>query len=292
VDLTGECWIAIDRIGKVPYELWALRPDRVSVVTSRKDFLTGYLYHDPEGKEIPLRKENVLSIRMPHPKDPYRGLGPVQAVMPEVHGGTMSAEYNLNFFRNGAQPGGVVKVTTNLSDPQFNQLVERWEENHGGIHNAGRTAFLENGDYVPVKPITMADMQFVEGSNLRRDTILLAYGMSKFSVGIVDDVNRATAEASNAWFAEAQTVPRLDRWKGMLNNDFLPQFGEELSRGYSFVYRNPVPRDREADRMDKDSSVSNYVSLLGAGVSPEEAAAVCGLPPMTITAREGAQAQA
>lgn len=282
VDLTGEGWLVIGRIGTVPAELWVARPDRMTVVTSRNEFLTGYLYRDPDGQDIPLRKEDVLMVRMPHPLDPYRGLGPVQSILGKVHGDAVSTEYNLNFFGNGAQPGGVVKVRANMSEPSFNQMVERWEENHGGIRNAGRTAFLEEGDYTPIKPVTMADMQFVEGANLNRDTIMLAFTASKFDVGILEDVNRASSEAAKADFADRLTVPRLDRWQGLLNNDYLPQFGEALSRGYSFVYSNPVPADRDADRTDKTAAVSNFVALIGAGVDPIEAAAVCDLPPMTV----------
>lgn len=282
VDLTGEGWLVMARLGEMPYELWVARPDRMTVVTDRTEFLVGYIYHDPDGNEIPLRREDVLQIRMPHPKDPYRGLGPVQAIIPEVAGGQMSAEYNLSFFRNGAQPGGVVKIRANMSDDQFNQLVDRWEENHGGAQNAGRVAFLEEGEYSPVKPLSMADMQFVEGSNLRRDTILLAFGASKFDVGILEDVNRAASTAAAADFAERMTVPRLDRWQGMLNNDFLPQFGEALSNGYRFVYTNPVPRDREQDRQDKSAAVANFAELVRVGVDPREAAEVCGLPEMTV----------
>lgn len=282
VDLTGEAWIVIDRLGDTPYELWPVRPDRMTVVTDRNKFLVGYIYRDPDGADVPLRREDVMQIRMPNPKDPYRGLGPVQTIVAQVSGEEMTAEYNLNFYRNGAQPGGVVKVSANMDDDAFDQMVERWEENHGGVRNAGRTAFLEEGDYTQVKPITAADMQFVEGANLRRDTILLAFGMSKFAVGVVDDVNRATAEASNAWFAEMQTVPRLDRWAGMLNNDFLPQFGPGLSEGYELVYTSPVPADREEDRKDRNASVADYVALVDAGVDPAEAAAYCDLPVMTI----------
>lgn len=287
VDLTGEGYLVIDRVGTLPAELWVVRPDRMTVVADRRDFLLGWIYADPDGQEIPLRREDVLQLRMPHPKDPYRGLGPVQSVMPEVEGGAVSAEYNLAFFRNGAQPGGVVKIRANMSDTAFDQLVERWEETHGGVHNAGRVAFLEEGEYTPVTPLSMKDMQFTEGANLRRDTIMLAFGASKFDLGILEDVNRASSEAARADFAERMTVPRLDRWAGMLNNDFLPQFsGLGPAEGYSIVYTSPVPADREADRQDKSAAVVNFVALVGAGVDATEAAEVCGLPPMTVTRPE------
>lgn len=279
VDLTGEGWTVTSRLGSMPYELWVARPDRMIVVTDQRDFLTGYIYVDPDGREMPIRKEDVGQIRMPNPKDPYRGMGAVQTVLSNIDSGGYSAEWNANFFRNGARPGGIVKLSRKMSDPDFNQLVERFNANHRGITNANRTAFLEDGDWVDVKPMSIADMQFVETSNLNRDTVLLAFGMSKFSVGVVDDINRATANASKAWFGEAQTVPRLDRWKGMLNADFLPQFPGYVPGDVSFCYSNPVPADREATRDDLDAAVKRYDILIRVGMDPEQAAEVAGLPP-------------
>lgn len=282
IDLTGEGWTVISRLGSMPYELWVARPDRMIVVTDRSDFLVGYLYADPDGQEIPILKEDVLSIRMPDPKNPYRGMGPVQTILSNVESGNFSAEWNANFFRNGARPGGIIKLSRKMQDPEFYQLVERFNANHRGIANANRTAFLEEGDWVDVKPANMRDMQFVETANLNRDTVLLAFGMSKFAVGVVEDVNRATADASKAWFGETITVPRLDRWRGMLNNDFLPQFPGD-SAGLSFAYSNPVPLDREAARNDKTAAAGVYDTLVRAGVDPTEAAIVAGLPPMKNT---------
>jgi HK97 family phage portal protein len=281
VDLTGEGWTVIYRMGQVPYELWNVRPDRITVVENAANFLLGYIYTDPDGKEHPIRKEDMLSIRMPDPSNPYRGMGPVATLLDQIGSSKLAAEYQRHFFANGARPGAIVKLSRRMSDTEFEQLVERYNYNHKGIANANRTAFLEDGDFIDVKPYTLADMQFVESANLNRDTILLAYGMSKFAVGVVEDVNRATAEASKAWFGETITVPRLDRWKGMLNNDFLPQFpgfGFDLE----FVYSNPVPADREADREDKKTATRIYIDLIKAGVDPVEAAAYAGVPPMTI----------
>lgn len=277
IDLTGEGWTAIYRVGSMPAELWNLRPDRIVVLMSRQDFLTGYLYVGPDGEEIPIKKEDMLSIRMPHPKDPYRGLGPVQSVLRNVYSDEASVEWNANFFSNGARPGGIIKLSRQMEDDEFDQLVERFNYNHKGIANAGRTAFLEDGDWVDVKQPTMRDMAIPELSNLNRDTILLAFTASKFDVGILEDVNRAASEAAKASFGERMTTPRLDRWKGMLNNDFLPQFP-----GYDpqleFVYSNPVPADRVSDREDKTAAVNVYATLLDNGVDPEDAARVAGLP--------------
>ena len=293
VDLTGEGWLMVGRIGKLPAELWVARPDRIIVVTDLDEFLLGYIYCSPSGREVPLRTDQVLSMRMPAPLDPYRGMGSVQTIMAQVTGAQYSAEWNANFFRNGARPGGIVKLSRRMNDREFERLVERFNIAHRGVANAGRTAFLEEGDWVDVKPMSLADMQYVETANLNRDTILLAFGASKFDVGVLEDVNRASALSAHADFGSRMTVPRLDRWAGMFNNDFLPMFGPALGDTdvYELVYSSPVPADRQQNRDDKVASANVYATLVNARVSPESAAEVAGLPPMTIAPEPAPQPQ-
>lgn len=278
VDLTGEGWLVIARIGNVPAELWVARPDRMVVVTDPKDFIVGYLYLGPDGREQPLRIRDVLSMRMPNPMDPYRGMGAVQTIMAQITGANYSAEWNANFYRNGARPGGIVKLSRVMSDRQFEKLVERWNYDHKGVANAGRTAFLEEGDWIDPKPMSIADMQLVETSNLNRDTVLLAFGASKYDVGVLEDVNRASATAASNDFAERMSVPRLDRWKGMLNNDYLPQYAG--TDGWAFVYTSPIKKERAEKRADDLTAAQVYEILTGAGVAPDAAAEVAGLPAM------------
>lgn len=278
IDLTGEGWLCVSYIGRMPAELWIARPDRMVVVTDPASFLVGYLYIGPDGKEMPLKPNQVLSMRMPNPLDPYRGFGPVQTIMAQISGAAMSAEWNANFYRNGARPGGIVKLSRRMNGPEFEKLVERWNFGHKGVANAGRTAFLEDGDWVDVKPMSITDMDLVNTSNLNRDTILLAYGASKYDVGVLEDVNRASASAAANDFGERLTVPRLDRWAGMLNNDFLPLFPGAEDQGLKFVYTSPVRRERAEKRADDLASAQIFQILIGSGVEPADAAEIAGLP--------------
>lgn len=277
-DLVGEMWIAVEYLGTVPYELWYLRPDRVVVVTDPDEYLLGYIYVGPDGKERPLKRNQILSSLSPNPLDPYRGAGAVQTLLAQIEGQALSAEWNTSFYANGARPGGIVKLSRKHRQEEFEELVEKWNYNHRGVANAGRTAFLEDGDWIDVKPMSVADMQLVETSNLSRDTILLAFGASKFDVGILEDVNRASASAARADFGERMTEPRLDRWKDMLNAQFLPLFGGLTRPGDELVYESPVPADTEERRADKLASAQTYKILRDAGVAPESAASVAGLP--------------
>ncbi len=281
VDLAGEGWTVMGRVGNVPVEMWNARPDRIEVVTSPTEYLLGYIYHGPEGEEVPIRREDMLFIRMPNPMTPYRGMSPVQSIMSKLDSARFSTEWNRNFFLNGALPGGIIKHKRRMQDTEWREFQERWAEGHQGISNAGRIGMLEGDmEWIDVK-FSQKDMQFVEQARLDIEDILLAYGMPDFAVGRVKDVNRATAEASDAWYGKTITVPRLDRWRGMLNHDFLPQFP-----GYdpklSMVYANPVPEDKEAERADKKAKAEVYQILVESGVHPEDAAKQAGLPPMRV----------
>ncbi|MGJ5831414.1 phage portal protein [Streptomyces ossamyceticus] len=281
IDLTGEGWIVIARNPRspMPLELWPVRPDRIQPVPHPTDFISGYLYTGPDGQEIALRVEDVIQIRMPNPLDPYRGMGPVQSVLTELDASRYSAEWNRNFFMNSAEPGGIIELPTVLSDPEWDQLQMRWNEQHKGVANAHRVAFLEHGTWKDRK-YTQRDMQFAELRQVSRDVIREAFGAPAFVLGEVGDVNRATAEASKVLFAEQLTVPRLERWKSALLNDLLPLYGPDAARMLEFDYEDPVPQDAEARNAELREKTSAYVRLVNAGADPKLVSEYLGLPEM------------
>src|SRR3546814_13076955 len=79
-------------------------------------------------------------------------------------------------------------------------------------------------------------------------------------------------------------MPRLERFKGMLNNDFLRLFpGTE---GLEFDYDNPRPQNAEAINAERASKTTAFSTLVLAGVAPADAANVVGLPPLAMNRSE------
>jgi HK97 family phage portal protein len=280
IDLTGEGWWVITRNPRspLPLELWPVRPDRIAPVPDPVDFIAGYVYTAPDGREIRLRVEDVIQIRMPNPLDPYRGLGPVQSILTEIDASRYSAEWNRNFFLNSAEPGGIIEVEKRLSDPEFTEMRDRWAEQHKGVSNAHRVAIIENGMKWVDRKLTQRDMQFAELRSVSRDVMREAFGAPAFVLGEVGDVNRATADASKALFAEQLTVPRLERFKGALNNDLLPLYGKATATGLEFDYDDPVPADADARNAELREKTSAYARLVNADADPRLVAEYLGLP--------------
>ena len=278
-ELTGEGWMVVSRDARatLPLELWPVRPDRMTPLPHRDKFLAGYEYR--VGSEtVPLGLDEVIFLRRPNPMDPYRGLGPVQAVLADIDANRYSAEWNRNFFLNSAEPGGIIEVPEELTDDEFTRMRTRWAEQHQGVAQAHRVALLEKAKWVDRK-YTQRDMQFAELRGLSREIIREAFRVSKTMLGLSEDVNRATAQAAEYVFGKWLIVARLERIKQALNYEFLPLFGA-TANGIEFDYESPVDDDADAENSARDSKVKAYVLLTGAGVTPESAAQTVGLPEM------------
>jgi HK97 family phage portal protein len=277
--LTGEGWIVVARNGmsSMPLELWAVRPDRMEPVPSEEDFLQGYIYTAPNGEKVPLGVDEVIHIMMPNPLDPYRGLGPVQALLVDLDTAKFAGQFNRNFFLNDASPGGLVEVDQRLSDAEWDELTERWRDSHQGVGNAHRVAVLENGAKWKDRQFTMRDMQFSELRNLSREMIREAYGMHGHMLGLSDDINRANAEAAEDVYARWVLKPHLDRIKSALNEQLLPMFGTS-GEGLEFDFDDPSLEDSEATNSTLTAKTNAAKVLVDAGGKFESVLEALGLP--------------
>lgn len=243
-ELLGEIPIVVlrGRSGQ-PAELQLVRPTRIFPVPSREDYLAGYVYR--VGMEtIPLAVEDVIFIRRPNPMNEHRGLGVVQSLLVDLGSEDAAARWMRSFFRNSAQPGGVVEIDGTLDESTFQRLRTQWAEHHQGVANAHRVAILERGHWKDAA-FTQRDMQFEQLRKFSRDVILGAFGMPLSALGISETVNRANAEAGEVLFSRWVIRPRLERIAGELNEGLLPLFpGTE---GMRFEFVDPTPADRLQD---------------------------------------------
>lgn len=293
MDLVGEGIFVLATAGQVILEMWPVRPDRMQPVKDPKKYMTGWIYQGPNGEDVPLELHQVIQIRYPNPSDPYRGMGPVQTVLSDIDAARYSAEWNKNFFINGARPGGIITVDYRMTDTEFKSFLNRWREQHRGVANAHRVAVLENATWTDTA-FSMQDMQFAELRNLPRELIREAFAFPKPMLGTVDDVNRANAEAGKEIMAEGQTIPRLDRWKDILNNFLLPMFpmGDKLEMDYD----DPTPVNHEAEDRRRVSQATAVDKLVKAGYDRAGVLEWAGMPdipwvgiPAAPTANPGAE---
>lgn len=284
-ELTGETRVVIEYaegFSHIPLSMWPIRPDRIRPVPGEQTFIAGYVYTAADGEKVPLLPHEVLTVMRPNPLDPFRGLGAVQSVLLETQSARAAAEWNRNFFRNGAMPGGVIEVPNELGDTQFRTLIERWRESHRGVSRAHRIGVLEQGAKFTPITYSIKDMQMTEIRGMTRDSVMEAFGISRHMLGITEDVNRASAAAGEYMFAKYIDRPRAVRWRSMANNFYLPMFGP-TARDLEFDFENLVPEDTEAANAARDSIAAAAKSYFDAGFPLEWICETLGLPPVAVS---------
>ncbi len=277
-ELTGEWDMVLEFYGDLPINMWPVRPDRLIPVKDHDRFLVGWEY--VLGNErIPLDLRQVLRVMRPDPSDPYRGQAPLLSAMADVDTNKLAAAWSRNFFYNSAEPGGIIELDRGLSDPEWEQLRSRWQEQHKGVNNAHRVALLEFGKYVDRK-YTIRDMQFTELRQFSSEQIRLAYRYPKPMLGSVDDINRANAEAGEVVYGRWFVKPRLNRVKEMLNGPYLRLFGENEHELYEFDYDDPVPDDRAQDAAELTATANAAKTYIDMGYEHEDVEKFLDIPAM------------
>lgn len=282
--LTGETWWVVARspLSTLPLELWPVSPARMTPVPDPDTFIAGYMYTSPDGEQIALGLDDVIFIRTPHPSNPYRGISPIQPLMTDIDTNRYSAEWIRNYFVNGAEPGGIIEVPRALSDPEFDQLRDRWNESHKGVANAHRVAILEHGAWKD-RSVSQRDMQFVELRDSERELIREGMGFPKPMLGTVDDTNRANMEAAETILARWIVLPDARAIRGALNSELLPMYGR-LGEGLEFDFDSPVPDDVEAESAQLTARSNAAQSLVSAGYDRSAVTQAVGLPDMSFDA--------
>jgi HK97 family phage portal protein len=280
VELTGLAYWVVVRAGNIPASMWPIKRTSIVPIPDPEKYLAGYAYlPDDGGKAIPLGIDEVIPIQTVDPSDPLGGCAPAEPLMTDMDAAKMTSEYRRNFFQNSANPGGIIQVEqdTNLSDEEFEELSERWAEQHRGVRNAHRVAIIERGKWVQ-NDTSLKDMQFVEMRADDRDVVYEGYRTSKSLMGVTEDVNRANAEANEYVYAKWNLTPKLVRIRDALNYFYLPMFTTAANGEYTWDYDNPIPSDWQADAASTAANAHAAAELVAAGYDPVEVAKAMSLP--------------
>lgn len=288
VELAGEGFWVLDLVEAGAFsgvtEMWYVRPDRMEPIKSREKFLLGWAYRSPDGELVPLEVEQVIPIKSPDPVDIYRGTGATQTLLNDIRASVKSALWTDRFFENSAIPGGVISIDGTLGDEDFKKLTRRWREQHKGTTNAHRVAILEHQGKWQTTSFSPKDMILTDLRQFSANQIREAWGFPEFASGKLENANRASSEAADAWYTQRLIVPRLDKTESALNARYLKRWGS-TGQNVEFAYSDPVPPNAEAENAERASKADAYSKLVAAGVHPDDAATVVGLPAMRTVSR-------
>ena len=211
--------ILLDAHG-APAELFALRPERVSVEADASGWPAAYVYKVGEAKtRLPARdalgRPGLVHLKAHHPLDDHYGLGCLGAAAGAVAIHNAATRWNKALLDNAARPSGALSYEPGdgsaLSREQFERLQAEIEAQFAGAANAGRPMLLEGGLKWQAMSLTPADMDFVGLKAAAAREIALAFGVPPMLLGLPGDSTYANYREANRALWRLTVLPLAEK---------------------------------------------------------------------------------
>ena len=262
-----------------PLELFALRPERVSIVPDVNGWPAGYRYKvGDKTLTIPVEDEEgwpaIIHLKAFHPIDDHYGAGCLSAAEQAVAIHNAAAEWNRALLENAARPSGALVFdggpdSPGLTADQFERLKNELLQAFQGGGNAGRPMLLEGGLKWQSMSMSPADMDFAELKAAAARDIALAFGVPPMLLGLPGDNTYANYREANRALWRLTLLPLAGKILSGLSEGLQPWFpGLDLAIDLDRV--SALSEDREKAW----AQVSNADFL-----EPEEKRSLLGLPP-------------
>ncbi len=236
-------------------ELYALRPDRMSVVPDQSGWPAAFEYA-ANGRTVRFTQEGdgpvppILHIAAFHPLDDYYGFPPLEAAQVSLDVHNAANAWNKALLDNAARPSGALVYKgengSNLSEEQFERLREELQTNFSGAGNAGRPLLLEGGLSWQTMSLSPKDMDFMQLKHGAAREIALAFGVPPMLLGIPGDNTYANYREANLAFWRQTVLPLVGRFASAVGGWLGPAWGEGLRLAYDGDQVEALTLEREA----------------------------------------------
>ena len=131
-------------------------------------------------------------------------------------------EYSARLFSNGANLNGVLETPQAMSDQALKRFREIWQQNYGGLGNAGKTAILEQGMKWQNIGIAPKDSEFINSRKFQLTEIARIFRVPPHMLADLERSTFSNIEHQSLEFIRDTIRPWLVRWEQALTRDLIP----------------------------------------------------------------------
>jgi len=203
--------------------LYPIPPSRVIVGRDINTGLITYTYSDGIRPQ-----QSILSDEMFHvPGLGYDGVDQIVGLSPvELHrqsiGLSMDAEgYGSRFFANNATPPAYIAAPGVVNDTTKTAILNYFARQFGGVRNAGKIGFLDNGAELKTVPLNHRDMQFLEIRRYQIEEIARIHRVPLHMIQSLDHATNNNIEFQGIGFGQYTMAPWCERIEKRINMQLL-----------------------------------------------------------------------
>ena len=228
-DLSGD-WFGVRRPGRIK----RLRPDWTTIIVGSPNVGIDFPAWDPDAEIIGYgyspngvygsgetwafgRDEVAHFAPIREPLLKYRGMPLPTAVLREIRADSAATTHKAKFFELAATPNMVVKFPPTTTKAKAQEMIDVFEEKHGGVDNAYRTMYLLGGAEAQVvgKDLQQLDFKATQGAGETR--IAAAMNVHPTIVGLSEGLQGSSLNAGNFTATRRLQADKMLRpnWRNM-----------------------------------------------------------------------------
>ncbi len=262
IELQGSAYWYIPRGTQTgtPKEIVVLRADKVYRDLDKDGEIKNF-YVRKNGSKVTIPIEEILPFIGFDPRDPYRGVGTVEAGQDYIETESYSTKFTKNFFLNNAGISGVLTFGKNLTKGAFKKAVRAWRDRYQGVGNAGKVMMIRDSDANFTKVgLGLNELDMDALRKMSREDIALMFGVPLALLGKAEEngLGRANIEALEYIFAKYTIEPKLKRLDAILQFALERYFPD--SRKFKICHTNIIPEDKEFELARNDKGVDRWIT--------------------------------
>jgi len=252
-----------------PYEFWPLRPDRVTPVPKETGHGIDHWKYQIKsvGEPKTFRPDQIVKFEYFNPTKDWFGQGGLFAAVNDILQEQQMQTWNLDFFRHGAVPEGIMTTDKMMNRTEMERLGEDIEKY---LKGEGRTVLIlsKNMKWETIS-VNPKDIDFLAGRKENRQAILAALGVPPVKVGLLEHAKYDNYRLQCEAFYRDTIVPKLRIVESCLNSFLLPRFPDLVGTDeMEFLIRFDTT---ELLKEDEDSLVKRYGYMIEHGLlTPDE----------------------
>lgn len=292
--IRGNAYVYVSRNGAGEVVgLWPVPPTDVKILRNKT---TGELFyrlsHDMSETWLPVQPGYVAApFEILH----YRwfgtgpeGLSPIGVARQQVGISVAATAYIGGFFERDATPETVLTLEKNLTDAQYNRLVQQLEDRHQGVGNSHQMAIFEGGAKIERVSLSPADAQFLAIYKLTEGKIASMYGVPPHKIGDLDRATFSNVEHLGIEFVQDALLPPITRLekvtqqlfddpemrlkfnpKGRMRGDTAAQTAAySAGRQWGYLSANDIRADEDESPIEGGDVYLEPVNMIPAGSAP------------------------
>lgn len=216
-DLWGNAyiWIETDKRKGTPIALWILDPSSTTVekntttgVITYKAYLNNTIYVFNSSEIIHLKGLST---------DGIIGKSRISVARETLGNMKASSKFIGKFYQNGTMSGAVLTYPEELGKEAKDNIKASWQENYGGLDQAGKIAVLDRGlDYKSLG-MPLKDAEFIASSKFNKDEIAMIFNVPPHKVGSMDGATFSNIEQQSMDFIQDSIQPVITQWEEEFN---------------------------------------------------------------------------